>query len=103
MYSRHLNICKHPWEDLMSFYRDSLSITSITSLDIRIRMCPRPMAVVTQDFAWDLELSSTQSLVCHGGKMARTKGLLTSTVRPVYISARLTSKLVNIPGPLCSC
>jgi hypothetical protein len=27
----------------------------------------------------------------------------TSTVRPVYISPKLTSKFVNIPGPLCTC
>jgi len=27
----------------------------------------------------------------------------TSTVLPVYISPRLTSKFVNIPGPLCTC
>jgi hypothetical protein len=27
----------------------------------------------------------------------------TSTVLPVYISPKLTSKFVNIPGPLCTC
>lgn len=71
--SRHLNIGKHPREDLMSLDSDSLSFTGITAFDICIGMCSRSMTVCTDHFSGNLELLSVGSQSpsreeCHSGE-----------------------------------
>jgi hypothetical protein len=98
----HLNVCHHAREDLMPLDDNALA-SALTAIGyIGIAVSARSMTMSANDLSRYLELRessvSARREASQGGQWP-----LTSTVLPLYMSARSTSKLVSSPGPLCSC